>query len=232
MKKLIKLIRKKKNDILMLLDPKSKRHSLVGPAKLWKMKQKFQIKFLMEFGLLPHHNFLDIGCGTLRGGIPIINYLNTENYHGIEVRENVLHEARKELLESGLEKKKPNLTLFDDFKLLNFSMKFDVIFAFSVLIHLEDSILEKCFEFIQRNLSSNGVFYANVNITSHLDGSWQEFPVVFRSIEFYKKLAIKNNLSIKILGSLEELGHMSNSDRQNKQVMIEFKKIESHPKNI
>ena len=75
-------------------------------------------------------------------------------------------------------------------------------------------------------MSSNGVFYANVNITSYPDAHWQEFPVVFRSIEFYKKLAIKNNLSIKILGSLEELGHVSNSDRQNKQIMLEFKKIE------
>ena len=219
---LIKLLRKIRDAIPMsLMDSKSKRHSFVGPAKLWQMKQEFQIKFLKKFGLLPHHKFLDIGCGTLRGGIPVINYLNKENYYGIEVRDNVLNEGRKELLESGLNNKNPELTLFNDFNLLHFTIKFDVIFAFSVLIHLEDSILEKCFEFIQRSISNNGVFYANINITSHPDANWQEFPVVFRSIEFYKKLAEKNNLSIRILGTLEELGHISNVDRQDQQIMIE-----------
>ena len=32
------------------MSAKAKRHLLVGPASLWKMKQDFQIKFLKENG--------------------------------------------------------------------------------------------------------------------------------------------------------------------------------------
>ena len=59
---------------------KERRHAMVGPAKLWKMKRDFQIKFLKKSGLLPKHYLLDIGCGTLRGGIPFIEYLDEKKY--------------------------------------------------------------------------------------------------------------------------------------------------------
>jgi cyclopropane fatty-acyl-phospholipid synthase-like methyltransferase len=57
-----------------MADP-SERHSLVGPGKLWEMKRAFQIHFLQSVGLTSDQYLLDLGCGTLRGGIPIIKYL-------------------------------------------------------------------------------------------------------------------------------------------------------------
>ena len=72
-----------------------RRHSLVGPPKLWKLKRDFQINFLKNAGLEPQHYLLDIGCGTLRGGIPLIDYLNVGNYTGIERRRKVLEEGGK-----------------------------------------------------------------------------------------------------------------------------------------
>ncbi|MEP5104253.1 MAG: class I SAM-dependent methyltransferase, partial [Ekhidna sp.] len=95
------------------------------------MKQKFQIDFLKEMGLKPQNTLLDIGCGTLRGGIPIIQFLEEEKYFGIDVREKVIEEAFKELREEKLEHKKPNIEVFSDFKELNYEHSFDIIFAFS-----------------------------------------------------------------------------------------------------
>ena len=63
----------------LFLSKKEQRHYLVGAAHLWEMKQKFQIEFLKENGLKPQDRFVDIGCGTLRGGIPLIKYLETGN---------------------------------------------------------------------------------------------------------------------------------------------------------
>lgn len=47
------------------------------------------------------------------------------------------------------------------------------------------------------------------------DGAWLEFPIVFRSHEFYNNLAINNGLKLDVLGDLLSLGHDTgkNSDK-------------------
>ena len=80
------------------------RHDWVGPG-YHEMKRDFQITSLKSLGLQPRHVFLDLGCGTLRGGIPIIDYLETGNYWGVDVRSKVLSEARNELAEYCLQTK-------------------------------------------------------------------------------------------------------------------------------
>ncbi|MBP92715.1 MAG: hypothetical protein CMC55_01210 [Flavobacteriaceae bacterium] len=192
------------------MSQKEKRHSLVGQAHLWKMKQQFQIHFLKSRGLNKTNVFLDIGCGTLRGGIPIITYLDEEKYYGIDVRREVIEEAHQELEQENLTFKKPQILCFSEFSELQFNLKFDVIFAFAVLIHLSDDILNSCLKFVGENLAEQGVFYANVNVIEKHDDDWQGFPVVFRSLEFYKKTADKYGLKIEVISTLRELGHVTN----------------------
>ena len=66
-----------------LRDPKEKRHFLVGPPDKWKEAREIQIKFLKENGLKSKYYLLDLGCGTLRGGMPFyslsINSLTLPN---------------------------------------------------------------------------------------------------------------------------------------------------------
>ena len=208
----------------MTMTAEEKRHAAVGPAKLWKMKRDFQFQFLKDQGLLPQHKMVDIGCGTLRGGIPLIDFLNEGHYFGIDVRADVLDKGREELKEQGLETKKPNLIAFHDFGDLNLTDKVDLAFAFSVLIHLSDDIAEACFQFVGRNLTEDGRFLANVNVEQHEDAEWQGFPVVFRSMEFYEDLAARAGLKTKRVGTLAELGHVSGQPLGDKQVMLEFSK--------
>ena len=91
------------------IDGAAARHALVGPPDLWEMKRQFQIDFLRGVGLQPQHRLLDLGCGTLRGGIPLIAHLDPGNYAGVEVRRDVLDEGRRELAEAGLAGKSPQL---------------------------------------------------------------------------------------------------------------------------
>lgn len=124
------------------LDLKPRRHGMVGPAAMWKMKRDFQIGFLKGQGLEPHHRLMDVGCGTLRGGIPMIRYLNEGNYYGCDVRSEALEEARRELEDEGLTEKGAHLINSGDFDALQLDVEFDVMYGFSVLIHMEDAIVE------------------------------------------------------------------------------------------
>jgi SAM-dependent methyltransferase len=201
-----------------------RRHALVGPAKQWKMKRDFQIKFLRERGL--HHDdyLLDIGCGTLRGGIPIIKFLDEGHYFGIDVREEVLNVARVELKEAGLARKNPMLIPSSTINGLAINQMFDFIWAFSVLIHMTDEILNDTLYFVSVHLAEEGVFYTNVNIGEREQGNWQGFPVVWRSLEFYSQACALYGLIVSDLGPLIDLGHISNIESQDNQRMLEIRR--------
>lgn len=203
---------------------KERRHSLVGPPHLWKMKREFQIEFLQEQGLEPSHFLLDIGCGTLRGGLPLIAYLDPGHYTGLEVDHHRLQEGRRELQEAGLENRNPTLLTVLSYPDLRLDKKFDLIWAFSVLMHLSDKILEDVLAFASRHLSDGGQFFANVNLAERAEGSWQEFPVVARSEEFYRAAGQEAGLSMKVLGQLQDMGHQSGDSLSDQQYMIRLEK--------
>lgn len=188
---------------------KEERHALVGPPQAWKMKRDFQIAFLRKMGLEPHQYLLDIGCGTLRGGIPLIDYLEPNHYYGVEVRDYVLEEGRKELVDEGLQHKDPVLVNFATFDELNLDRQFEFIWAFSVLIHMSDDIAEECLRFVSRALLPTGKFYANISTWDVDDGTWQEFPLVHRSIPFYQEMAARHGLKAADLGMLKDHGHVT-----------------------
>jgi cyclopropane fatty-acyl-phospholipid synthase-like methyltransferase len=201
-----------------------RRQAMVGPGHLWKMKRDFQIRFLKSVGMTPEHNVLDFGCGVLRGGLPIIEYLNDGHYYGIESRKAVLDEGVRALQEAGLESKVPTLIVIDDLPGTTLDRKFAIIWAFSVLIHMEDGILDTYLDFVSRHLEPTGRMYANVNMGNGKDGKWQEFPVVSRNREFYTAAAERHGLQVADVGSLRSLGHVSGSPGQDLQMMLEFRK--------
>ena len=197
-----------------------RRHSLVGPAKLWEMKRDFQIQFLKSMNLIPENYLFDIGCGTLRGGLPLIKYLHEGHYFGCEVRENALAEGRLELQEAGLGWKNPVLLLTPDISRLDVDRKFDFVWAFSVLIHMKDEILDRTLGFVSRHLAGDGVFYTNINVGSTPDGEWLGFPVVWRTLDFYGSACARHGLTLNDIGPLSAYGHVLNTASQDHQRML------------
>jgi SAM-dependent methyltransferase len=201
-----------------------KRHALVGPAELWEMKRAFQIDYLRRVGLLPRHTLLDIGCGTLRGGIPVIDYLEKGHYAGADVREEVIGEARKELAEAGLEGKEPTLVAVKDIGSLDLGRTFDYAWAFSVLLHMPDPVMEATMGCVARHLAPEGSFYANVHIGTRPDGTWQGFPNVARTVEFYGAACGRHGLSMEDVGGLAELGHVTGRRAQDSMRMMRIRR--------
>jgi len=200
-------------------------------SKLWKMKRDFQIKFLSDVGLKPEHYLFDLGCGTLRGGILLIQYLENSHYFGVETWEEALNEGRRELRETGLESKNPTFLLSSDISQLVVGRKFDYMWAFSVLIHMNDKILNNALGFVSKHLSKGGVFYANVNTGDMREGGWHGFPVVARTFDFYSQICAMNGLTVSDLGSLKELGHISNVKLQDNQRMLKIKSEQIYGRN-
>lgn len=200
------------------------RHDLVGSASLWKMKRDFQFAFLTGAGLEPRHRLADIGCGTLRGGIPLIRYLDPGHYYGIEAREDALAEGRHELAEHGLTDKSPHLIHSRDLRALSVPVEFDFAWAFSVLFHMPDEVLEGCIDFISRQLAAEGALYANVHVGSRKPKRWKEFPVVWRSLEHYRSLGSRYGLGVEDIGSLADVGHRSGRPSHDEQRMLRFRR--------
>ena len=205
------------------------RHRLVGPAKLWSMKRDFQILFLRQAGLTAQDNLLDIGCGTLRGGIPLIRLLAPGHYCGVEVRQEALDNARAELEEAKLQHKEPRLVLADDLGSLQLGQRFSFVWAFSVLIHMDDDALRSCLRLVAAHLDPQGRFFANVNLHAEgqpapTSGRWQGFPLVSRTLRFYEEAAHDHELRLVDLGSLSSLGHASGMPAQDAQRMLSIQR--------
>ena len=196
---------------------------LVGRPEAFALKREFQHSFLLSRGLQPRHTLLDFGCGVLRGGIPLIEYLDPGNYCGVDVREEALRVARKEVRRNGLTSKKPLLVHGTDIAMLSLDRRFDYAWAFSVLFHLSDENLDACLDFIARHLDGSGTFFANVNLGQRDSGAWLEFPVVWRSLDEYARRAQRVGLRVTPLGPLSEFGHHSPTDpEEDVQVMLSF----------
>ncbi len=193
----------------------SDRHALVGQPHLWAMKRQFQFDFLTGRGLVPEHRLLDIGCGTLRGGIPLIEYLQAGNYTGVEARAEVLDEGRRELADAGLEDKRPTLIHAADPATVTLAEPVEFAWAFAVLIHMHDEILDACLGLVSRALAPQGTFYANVVIGNWPEGHWQGFPVVSRPRSFYEQIAESHGLRVHEVGSLRDLGHNSGTSQDD-----------------
>ncbi len=216
MRHLFRKFVKRVKPVMLLLTKSGRRHRLVGPPDLWKMKRDFQIKFLKDHGLKPEHYLKDIGCGTLRGGIPLIDYLKEGHYFGIETRKEVLDEGRMELKEAGLNWKSPTLLTTEQFTKGGLLQKFDFIWAFSVLIHMTDEILNDTLDIVKNHLYDSGFFYANVQIGDRDEGTgWQGFPGVWRSLDFYREACYRHRLVVSDMGQLKDLGHISGVEDQD-----------------
>ena len=190
--------------------PQERRHSLSGPVGhpgIWKLKRDYQISFLKQRRLESHHHLLELGCGTLRGGLPIIDFLQEGHYYGIDARGIALEEARNELAESNLEDKHPTLILAADLTSVDLDRTFEFVWAFSVLPHLEDEIVRGAFRCAKRHLAVDGQFLATAGIGSRRRGRWMEFPDLVRPLEFYAREAAGEGLNVQDLGVLSSLGH-------------------------
>ena len=203
-------------DLQSMLDLREK-HKLedsMGFRGQWDEHRRFQIEMLKVQGLEAFHDFLEIGCGPLTAGIPLIDYLESDRYTGVDVRSSVLDMSWREVGKAGLSSKNPRLICSSSFASNELGdRRFDYVYSFSVLYHLSDAILDSYFLAVSKRLKPSGVCLANVN--THIPSDkWLEFPFLMRSVETYAALAASHGLETISLGTLQQNGFQNQAMEQ------------------
>ena len=175
----------------------------------WCEIGKLQFNFLKAQGLMPNHKLIDVGCGSLRGGVHFIKYLNKYNYYGTDLTIEIINAGIENEL-SGEEKEKidmENFCISSHFK-FNFDVTFDFGIAFSLFTHLKKNNIELCLKNLH-NLFSTGTFYAtffttknNYNIlkpVNQKDGvvTYYNKDPYHYSIDDIKEMAFRNNWNVR-----------------------------------
>jgi SAM-dependent methyltransferase len=127
---------------------------------LWEEMGEKQFAFMVEEGLRPEHTLLDIGCGSLRGGIHFIRYLDPGNYYGLDIQPAFLEGGRLELKRAGLTDRGATLVEDDAFRFDRLGCQFDYALAQSVFTHVPWNTIVRCLSNIESALVSGGRFYA------------------------------------------------------------------------
>lgn len=130
---------------------------------LWDEIGDLQFQFLIQQGLKPEHKFLDVGCGSLRGGIRFIPYLDSGNYWGIDLNESLINVGwNEELGNANLQSRQPRnqLVCIEDFEFNLLGEQFDYAIAISVFSHLNLNTIRRCLTRLEPTLADGGKFFA------------------------------------------------------------------------
>ncbi|MBN2324072.1 MAG: class I SAM-dependent methyltransferase [Spirochaetes bacterium] len=198
-------------------------------GEMWDEIGQLQFKFILENGLQPQNRFLDIGCGSLRGGVHFIKYLHSGNYYGIDKEQWLLNAAIEvEIPRYGLSDKNVHLLKRDDFDFSVFGMSFDYAIAQSVFTHLTWNSIYRCLVNVEKVLKDDGKFFAtffedkkgdhHTRFITHTPGGTITYPdkdPFHYEFNIFQELAKKVSLNVEYIG---EWNHPRN------QMMIVFRK--------
>lgn len=118
---------------------------------------KYQMQFLKQRGLQPHHTVLDYGCGAGRLGVRVIQYLDPGHYYGLDIHRRSLEAfAEYEIPLWDLEEKRPRLLHDAESSIEYFGTQFDWIVDFYSSVHNRQTEQKEVFRKFSQFLKPGG----------------------------------------------------------------------------
>jgi SAM-dependent methyltransferase len=138
------------------------RNFVSGAGGQWEEGGLGQLAFLKKHGLSPDHKFIDIGCGALRAGRHLIDFLAPGNYYGVDANLSLLQTGYDHELTDEQREKLPvtNLRANDRFD-VDLGVTYDMAIAQSVFTHVSLNHMQLCLHRLAKVMKPGGVFYAS-----------------------------------------------------------------------
>ena len=136
-----------KNDTADCIHDVGHRSFVGGNDEFWAKVADLQFNLLIAQGLSPADVFLDIACGSLRGGHRFIRHLEPGHYLGIDKHiELIIYGVASELGIDTYREKRPRFVVSDRFEFGRFGVRPRLALAQSLFTHLTLADIELCLE--------------------------------------------------------------------------------------
>lgn len=191
-----------------------------GPIDFFEQVGRNALITALQNGLLPDHNFLDFGAGSLRLGYWFVRFLEADRYHAIEPMKNMIDAGLANLFSQEiLSQKRPAIHISGNCDMSYFGEKFDFVIARSILTHTAPGMLRKIFSEFATTAAPGGTMLASYWAATgphatKLKGPTGEdlanddfsfLPVVRFTFEYLKRVGAEHGLTITEILSGEEL---------------------------
>lgn len=125
-----------------------------------------QLQLLQKEGLQESHYVLEVGCGALMSAIPIMSYLQSGHYVGIDpnpwlMKQSLLIGENQQVVHE----KQPIFLSNMDFDGSSCAITFDYVFAHSIMSHAAHWQLPLFFENTSKVLKENGKVIFSIRLT-------------------------------------------------------------------
>lgn len=187
--------------------------ALVGPPGQWQSRRDLQLALLGEFGLTERTRFLDLGCGSLRLGLPLIDHLAPGHYTGVDIDPDCIAAAQGLIDSFGLLGKAPTVLRSSSFGFdeLSGRARFDMIWIFQVFIHLTDEHVRNAMRAIAALLAEGGAAYGTAFVDDRLEtlerrGNWRHYSLAHAPLAYYRERAAEHGLALEGVGAIDKDG--------------------------
>jgi ABC-2 type transport system ATP-binding protein len=127
---------------------------------LFETAGALHLEFLRAHGLRPTHHVLDLGCGSLRSGVPLLRYLEPGHYVGVDHDGAVLEAGiTLELAAAGIDPARGHYYVSGSADLSNVHGPFDVIWCSGLLQDLPHELVAMTFAAAVRKLAPTGQMF-------------------------------------------------------------------------
>ena len=161
----------------------------------------------MENGAQPDSHVLEVGCGCLVAGRPILQFLEPDHYVGIEPNSWLIEAVMAGLpgTKRLIAEKRPVFLQRTDFDASSLGRRFDFVISHSVLSHAAHWQCPQFFKGVQKVLSDSGVaivslrFFDKDNnlMGDSLSPNWVYPDVSYFAWESIQKFAAEENLAVE-----------------------------------